>query len=191
MYKLNKSIIISTDSEEIAAIVNKITGVKVHWRPNSLADDFTPTVPVIREAIISNKLDDGEPICCIYPVNPFLNNKDLSHGIELLLKNPTISYVNSICSYPYPIQRAIRQNSSGRIEMIDPEMALTRSQDLEEYFHDAGQWYWGLASTWKNEDKLLFNSIGLRIPRWRCQDIDTLEDWESSEKLYLASKLEG
>jgi N-acylneuraminate cytidylyltransferase len=180
-------VIVSTDSEFIAECVSEINKVKVHWRPANLSDDLTPTVPVISEAIISNAIGDATAVCCIYPVNPFIQGFDLVKGLELLELNPEISYVNSIGTYTYPIQRAVRKLKNDSIEMLNPEFALTRSQDLEEAFHDAGQWYWGRAKTWKREDKLLFNSIGVQIPRWRCQDIDTTEDWELSEMLYRVS----
>ena len=181
-------VIVSTDSEIIAGCVDGIERVTIHFRPSKLSDDITPTVPVIAEAIESNGIDDDVAVCCIYPVNPFIQSNDIVNGLELLKSHPSISYVNSIGTYSYPIQRAVRKNANGQIEMLNPELALTRSQDLEEVFHDAGQWYWGRASTWKNGEKLLFNSIGVQIPRWRCQDIDTLEDWELSELLFKVSQ---
>ena len=180
-------VFVSTDSELIAECVSEISNVKVHWRPMNLSDDLTPTVAVISEAINSLGIGDSTSVCCIYPVNPFIQGFDLVKGLELLELNPEISYVNSIGTYSYPIQRAVRKLRNGTIEMLNPELALTRSQDLEEAFHDAGQWYWGRAKTWKRGDKLLFNSIGVQIPRWRCQDIDTTEDWELSELLYRVS----
>ncbi|MEI6051941.1 MAG: pseudaminic acid cytidylyltransferase [Opitutaceae bacterium] len=181
-------IIVSTDSKEIAECVKGIERVRIHFRPANLADDITPTVPVISEAILANNLDPLSPVCCVYPVNPFIVPSDIENGLELLKSNSDISYVNTICTYSYPIQRAVRKNTNNHIEMFNPELALTRSQDLEEAFHDAGQWYWGKANTWINGERLLFNSIGFPIPRWRCQDIDTLEDWETSEILYEVSR---
>lgn len=184
-------VLVSTDSEEIAQVVLKVANVRVISRPSNLADDFTPTVPVICHAIeeyrnISNPVNQDEAleVCCVYPINPFLNINDLSTGLSILRTTPGISYVNSIVSYPYPIQRAVKFDKAGRLEMFNPALALTRSQDLEEAFHDAGQWYWGKAETWLAGDKLLFNSIGVQIPRWRAQDIDTVEDWELAEKLF-------
>jgi pseudaminic acid cytidylyltransferase len=184
-------VFVSTDSNEIADVATTTKGVKVIFRPANLADDITPTVPVIAHAITEYKktMDDLSQqseldVCCVYPVNPFLDSADLRTGLSTLQAGSGISYVNSIVSYPYPIQRALTRDASGRIEMINPLLALTRSQDLEERFHDAGQWYWGKAETWLAGDKLLFNSIGVQIPRWRAQDVDTLEDWELAEKLF-------
>ena len=188
-------ILVSTDSDEIADLVLNIKRVKVIHRPAELADDITPTVPVIAQAVSEYKktMDDLSQqsqldVCCIYPVNPFLDIPDLKTGLAILQATSGISYVNSIVTYPYPIQRALTMDTAGRIEMINPSLALTRSQDLEETFHDAGQWYWGRAETWLTGQRLLFNSIGVQVPRWRAQDVDTNEDWLFAEKLFHISK---
>lgn len=183
---LFSDIIVTTDSLSIAEIATSIWPVIIVNRPESLADDFTPTVPVVahavREYLFHKQLEEID-VCCIYPINPFLIEQDLIEGHELLMSSQGISYVNPICSFPYPPQRAVRIRNQ-KIEMVDPELALTRSQDLEEYFHDAGQWYWGNSKSWLNGNTLLMNSVSIQIPRWRCQDIDTLEDWKYAEILF-------
>lgn len=181
-------IIVSTDDQEIGEISKKFGASIIISRPESLSDDLTPTVPVVAHAVESylggNKIENLE-VCCIYPVNPFIESSVLIDGLELLRLSPQTSYVLPICSYPYPIQRSVTFRNS-QIVMRYPENALVRSQDLEESFHDAGQWYWGRSATWTAHEKLLFNSKGIRILRWRCQDIDTEEDWKSAELLYAA-----
>jgi len=184
-------VFVSTDSNEIAEVATTTKGVKVIFRPAKLADDITPTVPVIAHAVTEYKKTMNDlsqqselDVCCVYPVNPFLDITDLKTGLSTLQTTSEISYVNSIVTYPYPIQRALTMDTVGRIEMINPSLALTRSQDLEETFHDAGQWYWGRAETWLTGHRLLFNSIGVRVPRWRAQDVDTNEDWLIAEKLF-------
>jgi N-acylneuraminate cytidylyltransferase len=184
-------VFVSTDSNEIAEVATTTKGVKVIFRPAELADDITPTVPVIAHAVTEYKktMDDLSQqseldVCCVYPVNPFLDITDMKTGLSTLQTTSGISYVNSIVTYPYPIQRALTMDTVGRIEMINPSLALTRSQDLEETFHDAGQWYWGRAETWLTGQRLLFNSIGVQVPRWRAQDVDTNEDWLIAEKLF-------
>jgi N-acylneuraminate cytidylyltransferase len=68
--------------------------------------------------------------------------------------------------------------------MVNPSHLETRSQDLEDFVHDAGQWYWGRGETWLREKSLLTKSMGVRVPRWASQDIDTLEDWNYAELLF-------
>lgn len=183
-------IIVTTDDEEIEGISQEFGATIVIKRPGNLADDITPTVPVVAHAVESYLKDhdtNSLEVCCIYPINPFLEISDLKSGLEILRANPQVSYVNAVCSYPYPIQRAVTV-TDGWVNMINPQNALTRSQDLEETYHDAGQWYWGKSGTWLRQDKLLFNSKAFTVPRWRCQDIDTEEDWEYAELLFKASK---
>jgi N-acylneuraminate cytidylyltransferase len=67
-----------------------------------------------------------------------------------------------------------------------PEYELTRTQDLEPAYHDAGQFYWGKPDAWLTNDKVHRNGVGLPIPNWRVVDIDTPDDWERAELLYAA-----
>ena len=71
--------------------------------------------------------------------------------------------------------------------MFQPEHFNMRSQDLEEAWHDAGQFYWGKALAWL-EGKTMFNSnaVPVMLPRYRVQDIDTHEDWIRAELMFSA-----
>jgi hypothetical protein len=102
-----------------------------------------------------------------------------------LLQAQNLDYVFSATSYGFPIQRAFHLTPSGRVAMCQPEHLYTRSQDLEESFHDAGQFYWGSISAWM-EAKPIFsvNSSPLILPRYRVQDIDTPQDWLQAEKMF-------
>ena len=90
--------------------------------------------------------------------------------------------VFSAVKYSYPIQRAFRIDKSKKIKMIDPENYLLRSQDLENTFHDAGQFYWFNVSSFNKHNKLWTNNTG--IIEWSesdVQDIDTETDWNIAE----------
>ena len=69
--------------------------------------------------------------------------------------------------------------------MLQPEMYQKRSQDLEELYHDAGQFYWGTTQSWL-ENRTLFsnNTMSYVLPRYRVQDIDTMEDWKRAELMF-------
>ncbi len=181
-------IIVSTEDEEIAEIAKRYGAEVPFMRPQTLADDYTGTIPVIRHSIeqLGNSLSADDPVCCIYPTAPFLRSEDLATGLAMLKKNEC-HYVLSVTSYSYPIQRAIRITGDGKVEMIYSDFFYTRSQDLEEAYHDAGQFYWGRVSAWMQEIMPFSHSgIALRLPRHRVLDIDTLEDWEHAEALFNA-----
>jgi N-acylneuraminate cytidylyltransferase len=71
--------------------------------------------------------------------------------------------------------------------MLYPEYRDARSQDLEEAYHDAGQFYWGRAEAWLGRREIFSgSSVPVILPRHRVQDIDTPEDWERAEWMFHA-----
>lgn len=182
------AVIVSTDDEEIAEVARR-SGAEVPFlRPKALADDFTGTIPVIRHAVewAGQHRQPPAQVCCIYATAPFVTAEDIRLGLQLL-NDTGCDYAFSVTSYPFPIQRALRINADGRVGMFNPEHFHTRSQDLEEAYHDAGQFYWGKASAWL-EGKVIFGSsaVPVHLPRHRVQDIDTEEDWIRAEWLFRA-----
>ncbi|MCW7466184.1 pseudaminic acid cytidylyltransferase [Leptospira levettii] len=184
--KLFDRVIVSTDDLEIAD-VSRHYGAEVPFiRPRELAGDQTATTPVIAHAIqwMINEGIETDCVTCIYATAPFILAKDLIIAEERFRKGGS-DYVFSATSFGFPIFRGFRKDNEGKIEMFFPEHFNTRSQDLPEAFHDAGQFYFGKPSAWL-EGKKIFDkwSAIVELPRWRVQDIDTQEDWERAEVLY-------
>ena len=186
-------IIVSTDDEEIAEVARQYGAEVPFLRPLELSDDHTGTIPVIRHAIetINSQGRAVEQACCLYATAPFIQAEDLRRGLEIL-QGSGGDYAFSVTSYAFPIQRAIRLTPEGRVEMFNPEHFNTRSQDLEEAYHDAGQFYWGRADAWL-QGKMIFSpaSLPVMLPRHRVQDIDTPEDWVRAEWLFKAMQAQG
>ncbi|MGD8105567.1 pseudaminic acid cytidylyltransferase [Pantoea sp. FN0302] len=188
--KLFDLILVSTDDNEIADTAVRY-GAKVPFmRPDELSDDFTGTVPVIAHAVdwLIQQGHEVSSACCIYATAPFIQSEDLEAGLELLQQKKT-DYAFSVTSYAFPVQRAIKIESSGEIAMFYPELYSTRSQDLTEAWHDAGQFYWGTTEAWLSQKPIfLSRAAPVILPRKRVQDIDTPEDWECAEQLYYLLK---
>ncbi|WP_335945634.1 pseudaminic acid cytidylyltransferase [Pseudomonas sp. G166] len=186
-------VVVSTDDEEIANVARQYGACVPFMRPAELSDDYTGTIPVIQQAIEWLSADgfDAQQVCCVYATAPFVSSDDLRRGLALLEQTGS-QYAFSVTSYAFPIQRAIRLTESGRVEMFNAEHFNTRSQDLEESYHDAGQFYWGLASAWL-DGKMIFGpeSSAVLLPRHRVQDIDTPEDWVRAEWMYKALQAEA
>ena len=71
--------------------------------------------------------------------------------------------------------------------MFNPDNFSKRSQDFEEAWHDAGQFYWGFSQSWRDGIPIFGTSAyGLPLSRYRVQDIDTREDWTHAELLFQA-----
>ena len=180
-------VIVSTDDSEIADVARQCGAEVPFIRPPELSDDHTGTIPVIAHAIDWMNTNGPQLVtvtCCIYATAPFVSAADLQRGIDTLDREGC-DYAFSITSYPFPIQRAIRITDDGRIRMFQPEHFNTRSQDLEEAWHDAGQFCWGRAGAWL-AGKPVFSkdACPVALPRHRVQDIDTPEDWRRAELLF-------
>ncbi len=179
-------IIVSTDDTEIAEVAREYGAEVPFIRPDSLSDDHSGTLPVVQHAIEWLKAESKIPdyVCCIYATAPFVQVEDLRQGFEMLVKEKC-NYVFSVTSFAFPIQRALWKTEHNRVAMFQPEHLNTRSQDLKEAYHDAGQFYWGARNAWL-EGKGVFeeDSVPVLLPRYRVQDIDTTEDWVRAEYLF-------
>ncbi len=182
-------IIVSTDDSCIAKVALECGAEVPFKRPAALSDDFTGTIPVLAHAAEALKMPDGAALCCIYATAPFLQAVDIQRGLEVLEKTG-VDFAFSVTSYAFPIQRAIRITKENRTEMFTPEAFDARSQDLEDAYHDAGQFYWGRVGAWQAGKPILSaNSAPVILLRERVQDIDTIEDWQRAELMFKAAGL--
>ena len=185
-------IIVSTDSDEIAEVA-KIYGAEVPFiRPAELSDDFTGTVPVLLHALdwLSEHGFDVDYFCCIYATAPFVHPEFIIRGFDLLKKRNALTTF-SVTTFPYPIFRALKIGNNGGIEMFWPEHENSRSNDLPQAYHDAGQFYCCNTKRFLIEKKLFSSdSIPVILPRYLVQDIDTIEDWEMAEKMYSVLQMD-
>lgn len=184
--RLFDRIIVSTDDWKIADIAIS-NGAEVPFiRPDKLADSVTSTSAVVKHALHWFQEHDAavEYVCCIYATAPFLTVDDLREGYRLLQQNDR-HYAFAVTSFPFPVQRSIRMTKDGGVEPMFPQYIAWRSQDLEEAYHDAGQFYWGRAEAFLNNIELFSHaSIPVVLPRHRVQDIDTPEDWLHAEQMF-------
>jgi N-acylneuraminate cytidylyltransferase len=181
-------IIVSTDDTEIAEISRQEGADIPFMRPAELSNNHTGTMPVIRHAIewFSQKDQQPDLVCCLYATAPFVRSIDIQRGLKILNESGC-DYAVSVASYAFPIQRAVRITEQRRIEMFQPENFEIRSQDLEEAYHDAGQFYWGRASAWLIEKRIFtHDAVPVVLHGHRVQDIDTIEDWVRAEWMFKA-----
>lgn len=181
-------IIVSTDDAEIAQVAEAHGAEVPFFRPVKIADDMTGTAPVVKHAVEQLQIQGGDIAfaCCIYATAPFVQPGDLIAGYNALTAAPHKAFAFSVTSFAFPVQRALAIRDGG-LAPIHPEYSEARSQDLEEAYHDAGQFYWGRSKDWLVETPLFSHaSIPIVLPRHRVQDIDTLEDWTRAEHMFRA-----
>lgn len=186
------TVMVSTDSEEIAEIAKSYGAEVPFLRSEATSNDFATTADVLNEVIeqYSSKGEQFDLMCCIYPTAPFVTAEKLNKAINTLVKNNADSLM-PVVAFSFPPQRGnvIR---NGKLEYQYPEYSQMRSQDLEEVYHDCGQFYICKVNAFKESGKLVTgNTVPLIMPEEEVQDIDNLTDWVLAEVKYKTFVLKG
>jgi len=177
-------ILVSTDDLKIKNICEKF-GLKVPFmRPKRLSGDKTGTIEVVNHALkwFEDNFFSVDYVLIVYPTAIFLKNTDIKLAINKINKHKNCQCVFSASTFSYPIQRSFYIDSKNNVKMFQSKFYKSRSQDLTQAFHDAGQFYLCQSSTLRNKKSLLNSrSKVIIIPRYRSIDIDTNEDFEQAK----------
>jgi N-acylneuraminate cytidylyltransferase len=180
--QLFDEVMVSTDDEEIAEI-GRVYGASVPFlRSSDNSNDYATTASVLHE-VLSNYATQNrnfEYACGIYPTAPFITARKLKDAYQLLV-DKHFDTVLPIQPFSFPIQRAFYKEND-KVRWVEPNHALTRSQDLPRTFHDAGQFYFFNVDTFQLTRQLLMpNSGAIEISELEAQDIDNETDWKLAE----------
>jgi pseudaminic acid cytidylyltransferase len=179
-------VIVSTDDEAISKVAKEYGAQVPFVRPEELSNDHATTNPVIVHAIkwMEDRGSCINSVCCLYATAPFIQANIITDAYEQFMEAKA-DFCFSVTSFPFPIQRAIKIIQNNKIDMFYPEHLNTRSQDLEESYHDAGQFYWGTKQSFDSDASILSETVvPCILPRYLVQDIDTVEDWIRAEMMY-------
>lgn len=177
---------VSTDDLEIAEIAKKFGAKVPFFRSKENSDDHATTADVLKEVLLdySGQGREFRNACCLYPTAPFVTSDSLKEG-KRILNESGADTVFPVVSFGYPIWRGLRKDSFGKVEMVWKEHLNSRSQDLDEVYHDAGQWYWFDVERFMVSKKLFTdNTRSIELSPLEVQDIDNLHDWHLAELKY-------
>ena len=184
-----KTVMVSTDSEEIADIAKQYGADVPFMRSEATSNDYADTTDVLNEVISEYKKigQEFDVFCCIYPTAPFITPEKLKKSYELLQPDDVFNVIPMV-PFSFPPQRGMIK--IGRyIKPAYPEHINKRSQDLDVILHDCGQFYWcKTAAFLSNPDFLGNNTVPFIVPEAEVQDIDNISDWELAEMKYKYMK---
>lgn len=183
---LFERIIVSTDDAEIAEIARAYGAQTPFLRPPELSDDYAGTTEVIAHTLSWLHAQGAQinSACCIYATAPLIRIEDLLRGLETL-ESGDWAYAFSVTEFSSSVYRSFLASSEGGLTMLFPDYFTARSQDLPVALHDAGQFYWGTYDAWTHGLRIFDrHSAPVRIPRWRVQDIDDMDDWVRAEMIF-------
>ncbi|WP_259017022.1 pseudaminic acid cytidylyltransferase [Emticicia fluvialis] len=175
-------VMVSTDDSEIASVSRQFGASVPFLRSAANANDYATTAAVLTEVLtqyqaINKSYQYG---CCIYPTAPFTSVQKLKEAYALLNANG-FDTVLPVQRFSFPIQRAFYKEDN-QISWVEPQHALTRSQDLPQTYHDAGQFYFFHVSSFLKSQKLITSNSGaVEISELEGQDIDNETDWKLAE----------
>lgn len=186
-------VMVSTDDDEIAKIALSYGANVPFLRSNETSNDHATTYQVLEEVLNAFKKTGKvfDHVCCLYPCAPFVTNEKLTLSYETMITND-FDGVIPLVAFSFPIQRAFRIDNQ-KLSFFYPDYALTRSQDLQKAYHDAGQFYWSKVTSLLAHKSLITDNTGsLILSELEVQDIDNETDWKLAEikyKLLLDEKI--
>ena len=178
-------VMVSTDDKEIAEVAQKYGAKVPFFRSPKTSDDYATTKDVLLEVVDTYKKmgKEFEYMCCIYPTAPFITSDKLRQAFDALITNNG-EQIMTVVQYSFPPQRCNIINSDGVLEYKFPENRLRRSQDLQAWYHDAGQFYFYDVQKFIKVDGMCEKIIPLVVSELEVQDIDNEIDWQIAEMKY-------
>ena len=179
-------IIVSTDSKEIAQCARNAGAAVPFTRSTALADDDTGLIDVVADALLRSPspLPPDQLVCCLLPSAVLLSREDLEGSHQKMASESGQHFLTSSTRYAHPIERAFTVPYDGVAVPHEPDAIIKRTQDCVEFFHDAGQFYWGRVDVWLRALSILADTHVYVLPSSRAVDLDTEEDWVLLEALF-------
>ncbi len=179
-------VMVSTDDGEIADTARLYGADVPFYRSLEGADDYAGLADVVFEVLTRYETEGKrwEYFCCLLPTAPLVSADDLIKANNLFV-NSDVNAVVPVVRFRHPIQRALKIDGNGYLEMVASEHLTSRSQDLELRYHDAGQYYFEKTDILFQEKRLFpSQTLPIELSEIKVQDIDTYDDWKLAELKY-------
>ena len=187
---LFSEVMVSTDSEEIAETARRFGARVPFLRSRKNADDYATTADALLE-VMERYQEMGRTfsyLCCIYPTAPFVTAEKLRDAMRLMEEHHP-SLILPVVAFSYPPQRSYVVDENECLEFKYKEYSRSRSQDLEKWYHDAGQFYMYDAKRFLQEKGAPAGPImPIYVSELQEQDIDSEDDFKIAELKYQLMK---
>ena len=172
-------VMVSTEDKEIASIAIEYGARVPFFRSEDTSNDYSTTMDVLKEVISQYRSlgQEYDVVCCLYPTAVLSKMEDIQIGYQLLNE---ADMVLPVTEFSFPPLRSFKVSNQGFAEYCYPEHVNTRSQDLEAWYHDAGQWYWFQTETLFMASSKIRRRV-LKLSNMQVQDIDNKDDLDLAE----------
>ena len=177
-------VVVSTDCEEIASI-SKEYGADVIMRSENLAQDNTPTLPVLKDTI--NKIDsEYDAVMTLQPTSPFRTTKHIDEAIELFTSDKEADSLVSVVEVPHNFMPEKLMSINDKYLVGDIE--ARRRQDMGVMYARNGAVIY-ITKTNKIQNYIFGGRIlPFFMDKMSSFDIDDMQDWSVAQYLLKSLK---
>jgi CMP-N,N'-diacetyllegionaminic acid synthase len=184
---LFETVIVSTDSEEIAEIANKAGAEIPFIRPLHLANDAASSIDVVIHAINHYKTQgkNFDYIVLLQPTSPLRTSTDITDAIKVLEEKEANSVI-SVCEMDHsPLWSNTLPSDNSLKNFLKPEIQGKRSQDLKTYYRLNGAIYICKTEALLMDQSFITKdkSYGFIMDKNKSVDIDSELDFKFAEFL--------
>ena len=172
-------VVVSTDCEEIAK-VSKEYGAEVMMRPAHLAEDKTPTLPVLQD-VVARLENEFDALMTLQPTSPLRTVKNINEAIELFESDKEAYSLVSVVEVPHNYLSEKLMSYDGKYLYGNSD--VKRRQEVSTMYARNGAAIY-ITKTEKLSEHIFGGKI---LPYFMSKvnsfDIDDMEDWEIIERM--------
>ncbi len=186
---------VSTESEEVRQLIERL-GFEIDFlRPADLADDHTPLMPVLKSTAdaYAKRGQEFDEVWLLMACSPFVERRHLLEAANMLEQSGRKQPVMAVARYPVPIEWAYSLGPGGLLNPLQPGMFAVRSQDIEPKYFDAGTFVGFPSGIVQSSRGAGSDSdfIGYVMDRNEVVDIDDEADWVLAESMFSQRERPG
>lgn len=182
-------VVVSTDSEEIAAVARSAGADVPFLRPPELATDETPMWPVLVHALeqVDPRGDAWEFLLLCDPTAPIRSPVDMAAALERLRADPQADGILSVAEPPFnPVWQCVVDRGGYMAHLVAEGAGLVRRQDAPAVHYIDGSFYLWRTEFVRSGRESWFEGRMLLHPIGSFGSIDRLEQLERLEALVAA-----
>lgn len=181
-------VIVSTDSEEIAAVARDYGAEVPFIRPADLARDESPEWLAWRHALEFVRSEESrlpDAMVSVPATAPLRSPEDIERCLDLFAEGDSDVVITVSASHRSPYFNMVREYDNGTVGLvIPPATSIARRQDVPEVFDMATVAYVARPEFVLERNAVFEGRVkAVKLPPERAIDIDTLYDFRLAEFL--------
>ncbi len=183
-------VLVSTDSEDFAAIARKGGAEVPFLRPGDLASDTAASVDVILHAVdyLEGMGEKFSLLVLLEPTSPLRKPEDIDRALEFLLSRPEAESVVSVSlTEAHHPAFLMKRRETGFLEPFLTDFKVVRKQDISPLFFLDGTVYISWMDALRRRRSFYHDkTLGYEVPKYQSFEVDDGDDFIICEALYRA-----